>query len=560
MKHTINRNDYLALAQAYVDAAGIDIMKKHVSGMGTMITIERFADELNKNHITELDKKLVRVIKHSIRKECSWIKPEQPSMEILALILEAWHRFNDDKPACFIAFLNPMIAWEFNRNIRANMMVFLNNIVKSTRKQLETVMPPDDDNVFNWKTGKFQKDVIKNHTRASIETLYYPVIHDFGIDAFKWIHDFNVMNAMRVMKTLKHGLKTGHGRSYVLKWTRGLLDEHGQDAFNAVMDYLDAASDTESIIEFDDALINHALENVDYPVEFTREAVMLDSPASRELFASEFIEIINMMKTHDDGFDNDLMGSIVSVIGSNKAAWSAGFSPMCRHKKRETLPDENACIDYVNALTMKMLRDNSELMHAMSAIPTEILTQSYSMPVSISSYASVYFHGGNGIMPTDFRMHTEYPTRNQLREFMTMVYANADTAYRYCIWRRLIDMYMANDLTRVFNGMTLNDLTGRKSGFIPAAEREWIQNGIIPERIIMKQDSYGRGTAHIPNELFSETMKLSIPMPVETLKVFNALPVSYDEFKEQHGTDDDVLIGIIDDMMRQNKGIRIVHD
>ena len=560
MKHTINRNDYLALAQAYVDAAGIDIMKKHVSGMGTMITIERFADELNKNHITELDKKLVRVIKHSIRKECSWIKPEQPSMEILALILEAWYRFDDYKPACFIAFLNPMIAWEFNRNIRANMMVFLNNIVKSTRKQLETVMPPDDDNVFNWKTGKFQKDVIKNHTRASIETLYYPVIHDFGIDAFKWIHDFNVMNAMRVMKTLKHGLKTGHGRSYVLKWTRGLLDEHGQDAFNAVMDYLDAASDTESIIEFDDALINHALENVDYPVEFTREAVMLDSPASRELFASEFIEIINMMKTHDDGFDNDLMGSIVSVIGSNKAAWIAGFSPMCRHKKRETLPDENACIDYVNALTMKMLRDNSELMHAMSAIPTEILTQSYSMPVSISSYASVYFHGGNGIMPTDFRMHTEYPTRNQLREFMTMVYANADTAYRYCIWRRLIDMYMANDLTRVFNGMTLNDLTGRKSGFIPAAEREWIQNGVIPERIIMKQDSYGRGTAHIPNELFSETMKLSIPMPVETLKVFNALPVSYDEFKEQHGTDDDVLIGIIDDMMRQNKGIRIVHD
>ena len=560
MKHTINRNDYLALAQAYVDAAGIDIMKKHVSGMGTMITIERFADELNKNHITELDKKLVRVIKHSIRKECSWIKPEQPSMEILALILEAWYRFDDYKPACFIAFLNPMIAWEFNRNVRANMMVFLNNIVKSTRKQLETVMPPDDDNVFNWKTGKFQKDVIKNHTRASIETLYYPVIHDFGIDAFKWIHDFNVMNAMRVMKTLKHGLKTGHGRSYVLKWTRGLLDEHGQDAFNAVMDYLDAASDTESIIEFDDALINHALENVDYPVEFTREAVMLDSPASRELFASEFIEIINMMKTHDDGFDNDLMGSIVSVIGSNKAAWIAGFSPMCRHKKRETLPDENACIDYVNALTMKMLRDNSELMHAMSAIPTEILTQSYSMPVSISSYASVYFHGGNGIMPTDFRMHTEYPTRNQLREFMTMVYANADTAYRYCIWRRLIDMYMANDLTRVFNGMTLNDLTGRKSGFIPAAEREWIQNGVIPERIIMKQDSYGRGTAHIPNELFSETMKLSIPMPVETLKVFNALPVSYDEFKEQHGTDDDVLIGIIDDMMRQNKGIRIVHD
>lgn len=560
MKHTINRNDYLALAQAYVDAAGIDIMKKHASGMGTMITIERFADELNKNHITELDKKLVRVIKHSIRKECSWIKPEQPSMEILALILEAWYRFDDYKPACFIAFLNPMIAWEFNRNVRANMMVFLNNIVKSTREQLETVMPTDDDNVFNWKTGKFQKDVIKNHTRASIETLYYPVIHDFGIDAFKWIHDFNVMNAMRVMKTLKHGLKTGHGRSYVLKWTRGLLDEHGQDAFNAVMDYLDAASDTESIIEFDDALINHALENVDYPVEFTREAVMLDSPASRELFASEFIEIINMMKTHDDGFDNDLMGSIVSVIGSNKAAWIAGFSPMCRHKKRETLPDENACIDYVNALTMKMLRDNSELMHAMSAIPTEILTQSYSMPVSISSYASVYFHGGNGIMPTDFRMHTEYPTRNQLREFMTMVYANADTAYRYCIWRRLIDMYMANDLTRVFNGMTLNDLTGRKSGFIPAAEREWIQNGVIPERIIMKQDSYGRGTAHIPNELFSETMKLSIPMPVETLKVFNALPVSYDEFKEQHGTDDDVLIGIIDDMMRQNKGIRIVHD
>lgn len=560
MKHTINRNDYLALAQAYVDAAGIDIMKKHASGMGTMITIERLADELNKNHITGLDKKLVRVIKHSIRKECSWIKPEQPSMEILALILEAWNRFDDDKPACFIAFLNPMIAWEFNRNIRANMMVFLNNIVKSARKQLETVMPPDDDNAFNWKTGKFQKDVIKNHTRASIETLYYPVIHDFGIDAFKWIHDFNVMNAMRVMKTLKHGLKTGHGRSYVLKWTRGLLDEHGQDAFNAVMDYLDAASDTESIIEFDDALINHALENVDYPVEFTREAVMLDSPASRELFASEFIEIINMMKTHDDGFDNDLMGSIVSVIGSNKAARIAGFSPMCRHKKRETLPDENACIDYVNALTMKMLRDNSELMHAMSAIPTEILTQSYSMPVSISSYASVYFHGGNGIMPTDFRMHTEYPTRNQLREFMTMVYANADTAYRYCIWRRLIDMYMANDLTRVFNGMTLNDLTGRKSGFIPAAEREWIQNGIIPERIIMKQDSYGRGTAHIPNELFSETMKLSIPMPVETLKVFNALPVSYDEFKEQHGTDDDVLIGIIDDMMRQNKGIRIVHD
>lgn len=559
MKHTINRNDYLALAQAYVDAAGIDIMKKHVSGMGTMITIERFADELNKNHITELDKKLVRVIKHSIRKECSWVK-EQPSMEILALILEAWYRFDDYKPACFIAFLNPMIAWEFNRNVRANMMVFLNNIVKSTRKQLETVMPPDDDNVFNWKTGKFQKDVIKNHTRASIETLYYPVIHDFGIDAFKWIHDFNAMNAMRVMKTLKHGLKTGHGRSYVLKWTRGLLDEHGQDAFNAVMDYLDAASDTESIIEFDDALINHALENVDYPVEFTREAVMLDSPASRELFASEFIEIINMMKTHDDGFDNDLMGSIVSVIGSNKAAWIAGFSPMCRHKKRETLPDENACIDYVNALTMKMLRDNSELMHAMSAIPTEILTQSYSMPVSISSYASVYFHGGNGIMPTDFRMHTEYPTRNQLREFMTMVYANADTAYRYCIWRRLIDMYMANDLTRVFNGMTLNDLTGRKSGFIPAAEREWVQNGIIPERIIMKQDSYGRGTAHIPNELFSETMKLSIPMPVETLKVFNVLPVSYDEFKEQHGTDDDVLIGIIDDMMRQNKGIRIVHD
>ena len=560
MKHTINRNDYLALAQAYVDAAGIDIMKKHASGMGTMITIERFADELNKNHITELDKKLVRVIKHSIRKECSWIKPEQPSMEILALILEAWYRFDDYKPACFIAFLNPMIAWEFNRNVRANMMVFLNNIVKSTREQLETVMPTDDDNVFNWKTGKFQKDVIKNHTRASIETLYYPVIHDFGIDAFKWIHDFNVMNAMRVMKTLKHGLKTGHGRSYVLKWTRGLLDEHGQDAFNAVMDYLDAASDTESIIEFDDALINHALENVDYPVEFTREAVMLDSPASRELFASEFIEIINMMKTHDDGFDNDLMGSIVSVIGSNKAAWIAGFSPMCRHKKRETLPDENACIDYVNALTMKMLRDNSELMHAMSAIPTEILTQSYSMPVSISSYASVYFHGGNGIMPTDFRMHTEYPTRNQLREFMTMVYANADTAYRYCIWRRLIDMYMANDLTRVFNGMTLNDLTGRKSGFIPAAEREWIQNGVIPERIIMKQDSYGRGTAHIPNELFSETMKLSIPMPVETLKVFNALPVSYDEFKEQHGTDDDVLIGIIDDMMRQNKGIRIIHD
>lgn len=379
------------------------------------------------------------------------------------------------------------------------------------------------------------------------------------MDAFKWIHDSNAMNAMRVMKTLKHGLKTGHGRSYVLKWTRGLLDEHGQDAFNAVMDYLDAASDTESIIEFDDALINHALENVDYPVEFTREAVMLDSPASRELFASEFIEIINMMKTHDDGFDNDLMGSIVSVIGSNKAAWIAGFSTTCRHKKRETLPDENACIDYVNALTMKMLRDNSELMHAMSAIPTEILTQSYSMPVSISSYASVCFHGGNGIMPTDFRMHTEYLTRNQLREFMTMVYANADTAYRYCIWRRLIDMYMANDLTRVFNGMTLNDLTGRKSGFIPAAEREWIQNGIIPERIIMKQDSYGRGTAHIPNELFSETMKLSIPMPVETLKVFNALPVSYDEFKEQHGTDD-VLIGIIDDMMRQNKGIRIVHD
>lgn len=195
MKHTINRNDYLALAQAYVDAAGIDIMKKHVSGMGTMITIERFADELNKNHITELDKKLVRVIKHSIRKECSWVK-EQPSMEILALILEAWYRFDDDKPAYFIAFLSPMIAWEFNRNVRANMMVFLNNIAKSTRKQLETVMPPDDDNVFNWKTGKFQKDVIKNHTRASIETLYYPVIHDFGIDAFKWIHDFNAMNAM----------------------------------------------------------------------------------------------------------------------------------------------------------------------------------------------------------------------------------------------------------------------------------------------------------------------------------------------------------------------------
>lgn len=560
MKHTINRNDYLALAQAYVDAAGIDIMKKHASGMGTMITIERFADELNKNHITELDKKLVHVIKHSIRKECSWIKPEQPSMEILALILEAWHRFDDDKPACFIAFLNPMIAWEFNRNVRANMMVFLNNIAKSTRKQLETVMPPDDDNVFNWKTGKFQKDVIKNHTRASIETLYYPVIHDFGMDAFKWIHDFNAMNAIRVMKTLKHGLKTGHGRSYVLKWTRGLLDGHGQDAFNAVMDYLDAASDTESIIEFDDALINHALENADYPVEFTREAVMLDSPASRELFTSEFIEIINMMKTHDDCFDNDLMGSIVSVIGSSKAAWIAGFPTTFRHKKRETLPDENACIDYVNALTMKMLRDNSELMHVMSAIPMEILTQSYSMPVSISSYASVYFHGGNGIMPTDFRMHTEYPTRNQLREFMTMVYANADTAYRYCIWRRLIDMYMANDLTSVFNGMTLNDLTGRKSGFIPAAEREWIQNGVIPERIIMKQDSYGRGTAHIPNELFSETMKLSIPMPVETLKVFNALPVSYDEFKEQHSTDDDVLIGIIDDIMRQSKGIRIVHD
>lgn len=525
-----------------------------------MITIERFADELNKNHITELDKQLVHVIKHSIRKECSWIKPEQPSMEILALILEAWHRFDDDKPACFIAFLNPMIAWEFNRNVRANMMVFLNNIAKSTRKKLETVMPPDDDNVFNWKTGKFQKDVIKNHTRASIETLYYPVIHDFGMDAFKWIHDFNAMNAIRVMKTLKHGLKTGHGRSYVLKWTRGLLDGHGQDAFNAVMDYLDAASDTESIIEFDDALINHALENADYPVEFTREAVMLDSPASRELFTSEFIEIINMMKTHDDCFDNDLMGSIVSVIGSSKAAWIAGFPTTFRHKKRETLPDENACIDYVNALTMKMLRDNSELMHVMSAIPMEILTQSYSMPVSISSYASVYFHGGNGIMPTDFRMHTEYPTRNQLREFMTMVYANADTAYRYCIWRRLIDMYMANDLTSVFNGMTLNDLTGRKSGFIPAAEREWIQNGVIPERIIMKQDSYGRGTAHIPNELFSETMKLSIPMPVETLKVFNALPVSYDEFKEQHGTDDDVLIGIIDDIMRQSKGIRIVHD
>lgn len=556
MKHTINRNDYLALAQSYVDAAGIDIMKKHASGMGTMITIERFADELNKNHITELDKKLVRVIKHSIRKEYSWIKPEQPSMEILALILEAWHKFNDDKPAYFIAFLNPMIAWEFSRNVRANMMVFLNNIVKSTRKQLETVMPPDDDTVFNWKTGKFQKDVIKNHTRASIETLYYPVIHDFGIDAFKYIHDFNAVNAMRVMQTLKHGLKTGHGRSYVLKWTRKLLDERGQDAFNAVMDYLDAASDTESIIEFDDALIDHALENVDYPVEFTREAVMLDSPASRELFTSEFIEIINMMKTHDDSFDNDLMGSIVSVIGSNRAAWFARFFPTLRHKTHKTLPDENACIDYVNALTMKMLCDNSELMHVMSAIPTEILTQSYSMPVSISSYASAYFY--RGIMPTDFRMHTEYPTRNQLREFMTMVYANADTAYRYCIWRRLIDMYMANDLTSVFNGMTLNDLTGRKSGFIPAAEREWIQNGVIPERIIMKQDSYGRGIAHIPNELFSETMKLSIPMPVETLKVFNALPVSYDEFKEQHGTDD-VLIGIIDDMMAE-QGIRTVRD
>lgn len=251
-----------------------------------------------------------------------------------------------------------------------------------------------------------------------------------------------------------------------------------------------------------------------------------------------------------------IMGSIVSVIGSNKAARIAGFSTTFRHKTHKTLPDENACIDYVNALTMKMLCDNSELMHVMSAIPTEILTQSYSMPVSISSYASAYFY--RGIMPTDFRMHTEYPTRNQLREFMTMVYANADTAYRYCIWRRLIDMYMANDLTSVFNGMTLNDLTGRKSGFIPAAEREWIQNGVIPERIIMKQDSYGRGIAHIPNELFSETMKLSIPMPVETLKVFNALPVSYDEFKEQHGTDD-VLIGIIDDMMAE-QGIRTVRD